>query len=42
VQKKKNRVILGVDAKIVNSIRQLFPNNFPTIIQAIFSQATFK
>lgn len=42
VQKKKNRLILGADAHIVNTIRQLFPNRFPTILHAIFSKAQFK
>ena len=42
VRKKKNRIILGTDAKVVNAIRQLFPSSFPTIIHAIFSKAMFK
>ncbi len=42
VQKKKNRIILGTDAKVVNAIRQLFPGSFPAIIHAIFSKAMFK
>jgi NAD(P)-dependent dehydrogenase (short-subunit alcohol dehydrogenase family) len=42
VQKKKNRIILGADAQLVNALRQLFPNKFPTIIHAIFSKAMFK
>ena len=42
VQKKKNRIILGTDAKVVNVIRQLFPGSFPAIIHAIFSKAMFK
>jgi hypothetical protein len=42
VRKKKNRIILGTDAKVVNAIRQLFPSSFPTIIHATFSKAVFK
>jgi NAD(P)-dependent dehydrogenase (short-subunit alcohol dehydrogenase family) len=42
VQKKKNRIILCTDAKLVNSIRQLFPGNYPTIIHAVFCKAMFK
>ena len=41
VKKKKNRLILGVDAHIVFTIRKLFPGLAPKIIQAIFSKATF-
>jgi butyryl-CoA dehydrogenase len=42
IQKKKKRLILGVDAKIMFVIRNLFPNKFPSILYAIFGQATFK
>ena len=42
VQKKKGRLILGVDAQVVYTIRKLFPGRFPKILGAIFSQATFK
>ena len=42
VQKKKNRIILGVDAHLVYTIKKLFPKSFPKIIHAIFSQATFQ
>ena len=42
VQKKKGRLILGVDAQVVYTIRKLFPGQFPKILGAIFSQATFK
>jgi len=42
VHKKQNRLILGADAKIVNAIRQLFPNRFPRILHAIFSKSMFK
>jgi short-subunit dehydrogenase len=41
VRKKKNRLILGVDAKLVYTIHNLFPRNSPKIIKAIFSKATF-
>lgn len=42
VKKKKGRLILGVDAHVVYTIRKLFPNRFPKILGAIFSQASFK
>lgn len=42
VQKKKNRLILGVDAHLVHTIKKLFPGAYPRIIQAIFSQAMFQ
>jgi NAD(P)-dependent dehydrogenase (short-subunit alcohol dehydrogenase family) len=42
MRQKKKRLILGADAKVVNAIRQLFPGNFPIILHAIFSKATFK
>lgn len=41
VQKKK-RLILGVDAHLVYTIRKLFPGIYPKIIQAIFSNVTFQ
>lgn len=42
VQKKRNRIIIGLDARFIYGIRKLFPRKFPSIIQAIFSQANFK
>ncbi len=42
VQKKKSRLIIGIDAHAVHTMRKLFPNSYPKIIQAIFKQATFK
>ena len=42
VKKKKGRLILGVDAHVVYTIRKLFPNRFPKILGGIFNQATFK
>lgn len=42
VQKKKNRLILGTDARLVVTIRKLFPGSYPKIIQAIFSKASFQ
>jgi NAD(P)-dependent dehydrogenase (short-subunit alcohol dehydrogenase family) len=42
VQKKKTRLILGIDARLVYTIRNLFPRAFPKIIQAIFSRAMFR
>jgi short-subunit dehydrogenase len=42
VKKNKRLLIIGTDAKIVNSIRGMFPNSFPTILQSAFSRVTFK
>jgi NAD(P)-dependent dehydrogenase (short-subunit alcohol dehydrogenase family) len=42
VRKKKARLILGVDAHVVYTIRKLFPSRFPKILGAIFSQAKFR
>ena len=42
VQKKKGRLILGVDAHLVYTIRKLFPGRFPKILGAVFKQAWFK
>jgi len=42
ILKKRNRIILGVDAKIVYTISRVFPRRYPKILQAFFSQMTFK
>ena len=42
VQKKKNRAIIGFDARLILVIRNLFPRNYPKIARTIFSQANFK
>lgn len=42
LQKKKRRMILGADAKLFFSIRNLFPNKFPAIFHTIFGNAMFK
>jgi len=42
LQKRKKRLVLGPDAKIFFTIRNLFPNNFPAIFYAIFGNAMFK
>lgn len=41
LQKKKKRIVLGVDAKFTLAIRKLFPNRFASIFHTIFSQAGF-
>lgn len=41
LQKKKYRVIIGQDAKIVNFIRWLLPNRFPKALQPFFSRMMF-
>jgi hypothetical protein len=40
--KKKRKLIFGTDAVIVNAIRSMFPNSFPTILHGAFSRMTFK
>ena len=42
VQRKKNRLIPGVDAHLVHTIKKLFPGSYPRIVHAIFSRATFQ
>ena len=39
---KKIRLVLGVDAHLMWTIRRLFPQSYPKVIKAIFSQATFE
>jgi NAD(P)-dependent dehydrogenase (short-subunit alcohol dehydrogenase family) len=41
IHRKRNRLILGIDARIVYTIRRLFPQKYPQILNAIFSQMTF-
>lgn len=41
MQKKRKRLILGADAKIVNMIRNLFPSRYTTLLAPFFSQAPF-
>ena len=41
VQKKKYRIIIGKDAKIVNFIRWLQPNRFPKTLNPIFKRMMF-
>ena len=42
LQKRKKHLILGTDAKIFFTIRNLFPNKAPSIFYAIFGNTTFK
>jgi short-subunit dehydrogenase len=42
IKKNKRQLVFGMDARIVNFIRGMFPGRFPSILKAIFSQATFK
>ncbi len=42
VQKKKNHLVVGADARLVYAIKKLFPGRYPRIIQAIFSQSPFR
>jgi NAD(P)-dependent dehydrogenase (short-subunit alcohol dehydrogenase family) len=41
VQKKRYRVIIGIDAKIINLIRWLQPNRFPKTMNPIFKRMMF-
>lgn len=41
VQKRKNHLVLGNDAKFVNNLRKLFGQRFPSVVNAIFSKAMF-
>ncbi len=42
VQRKKNRAIIGLDARLILLLRALFPHRIPNILRTIFSQANFK
>ena len=42
VKKNRRSLIIGTDAKVVNAIRDLFPNSFPRILHSAFSRMTFK
>jgi short-subunit dehydrogenase len=42
IKKNKRQLVFGIDARIVTIIRGIFPGRFPSILRAIFSQATFK
>ena len=37
VRKKRVRLILGVDAKMVYTVRRIFPRSFPKILRPIFA-----
>ena len=42
IQRKKNRAIIGFDARLILILKTLFPRRFPNILRTIFSQANFK
>lgn len=42
VRKKRNRLIIGVDAKLVFAIRRWFPRAYPKILHKVFSQMAFE
>jgi len=42
IKKNKRQLVIGVDARIVNFIRGMFPGRFPRILKSVFSQPTFK
>ena len=41
MRKKKKRLIIGMDAKMVNLVRKLFPRSYHKILHAMFSRMTF-
>ena len=41
IKQNKRQLVIGVDARIVNLIRSIFPGRFPGILKTIFSQAKF-
>jgi short-subunit dehydrogenase len=41
VHKRKSRLVLGKDAKLVNALHTLFPRNFHKLVNTIFSKAMF-
>lgn len=42
IQRKHNRLIMGVDAHLIYGIRRLFPRAYPRMLAAIFRQAKFE
>ncbi len=42
IRVKKNRAIIGADARFILYMRALFPRIFPNMLRTIFSQANFK
>ena len=42
IQRKKNRAIIGLDARLILILKTLFPRRFPGILRTVFSQANFK
>jgi short-subunit dehydrogenase len=42
VRKRRKRLILGIDAKIVYAIRVLFPRRYPQILREVFSKMKFQ
>ena len=42
VKNKKNRAIIGLDARLILFLQVLFPRRFPNILRIVFSQANFK
>ena len=42
IQKKKYRLIVGLDAYLILTLRVLFPRKYPTISKTFFREASFK
>jgi NAD(P)-dependent dehydrogenase (short-subunit alcohol dehydrogenase family) len=42
IRRKKNRAIIGADARLILILKTLFPRKFPKIFRTVFSQANFK
>ena len=42
VRRRRRRLILGIDAKLVYAVRTFFPHRYPIILHAIFGRMTFR
>lgn len=42
IQRKRNRLVMGIDAHVIYLIRRLFPRAYPKILAAVFRQAKFE
>lgn len=42
IRHKRQRLILGADARLVYAIRHLFPRRYPVLLHALFSRMTFR
>ncbi len=42
IQKKRNRLIIGLDSHLILILRALFPRKFPGLLKTLFREASFK